>query len=279
MDIDSIIKEVIAEICGKQNFGTAAQQDLEYSPASLAKYIDHTILKADASLADVTRICDEAKKFNFASVCVNSGYIKFVAEYLQGSGVAPCCVVGFPLGAMIPEAKADEASRAVAAGAKEVDMVVNIGAIKSDDWKLVLKDIEGVVSAVKGRAIVKVIIEACLLTDEEKVKACTVSKLGGAHFVKTSTGFSTGGATIDDVKLMCTTVGPDIGVKASGGVRVYEDAVGMIKAGASRLGTSNGTQIVTGSQNTGAASSVCANCGACNAVCPTGRTTILKDKY
>ncbi|MDR1954089.1 MAG: deoxyribose-phosphate aldolase [Clostridiales Family XIII bacterium] len=276
MDIDSIIKQVTAELCGKLDIPATGSQDLEYSPASLAKYIDHTILKADASLSDVTKVCDEAKKFNFASVCVNSGYIKFVADYLQGSGATPCCVVGFPLGAMIPEAKADETARSVADGAKEIDMVVNVGAIKSDDWKLVLKDIEGVVNAAKGRAIVKVIIEACLLTDEEKVKACAVSKLAGAHFVKTSTGFSTGGATVEDVKLMRETVGPDIGVKASGGVRTYEDAVAMIKAGATRLGTSNGSSIVAGPSTDGNGVSNCVNCGACRNVCPTGRTAIIK---
>lgn len=217
----------------------------EYRPKDLAKYIDHTLLKANASLEDIRALCDEAKEYSFASVCVNPSYIKYAADYLEGSGITPCCVIAFPLGACTPEAKANEALDAVNKGAGEIDMVINVGAIKSDDWALVRRDIEGVVAAAEGRAIVKVIIEACLLTDEEKVKACTVSKLAGADFVKTSTGFSTGGATIDDVKLMRETVGKDIGVKASGGVKTYQDAVNMIKAGASRIGTSSSVEIIT----------------------------------
>ncbi len=217
----------------------------EYSPKDLAKHIDHTLLKANASLEAIRALCDEAKKYDFASVCVNPSYIKYAADYLEGSSVTPCCVIAFPLGACTPEAKANEALDAVNKGAREVDMVINVGAIKSDDWMLVRRDIEGVVAAAKGRAIVKVIIEACLLTDQEKVKACRVSKLAGADFVKTSTGFSTGGATIDDVKLMREAVGKDIGVKASGGIRTYQDALSMIKAGASRIGTSNSVGIIT----------------------------------
>lgn len=246
IDINEIIRQVTAEICA--NYETAAKPAPtdEYSPASLAKYIDHTLLKPEASLDDVRKICDEAKKHNFASVCVNTSYIKFVADSLEGSGVSPCCVAGFPLGAMIPEAKAGEVLCAVNNGAKEVDMVINIGAVKSGDWKLVHNDIEGVLAAARGRAIVKVIIETCLLTDEEKVKACAISKLAGAHFVKTSTGFSTGGATVEDVRLMRQAIGPEMGLKASGGVRSYEDAVNMLKAGATRLGTSSGTKIVSG---------------------------------
>jgi deoxyribose-phosphate aldolase len=156
-------------------------------------------------------------------------------------------------------------------------MVINIGAVKSEDWKLIFSDIEGVVRAVRGRAIVKTIIETCLLTDEEKVKACTVAKLAGAHFVKTSTGFSDGGATVEDVRLMRRTVGPDIGVKASGGIRSYEDAVKMIDAGANRLGTSSGILIVTG--GAGNRAHECINCGACKNVCPSGRAVVIKDKY
>lgn len=224
---------------------------------------------------DIRKVCDEAKKYHFASVCVNPSYIKFVADYLEGSGVTPCCVIAFPLGASTPEAKANEALDAANNGAKEVDMVINVGAIKSGDWMLVKRDIEGVVMATRGRAIVKVIIETCLLTDEEKVKACAVSKLAGAHFVKTSTGFSTGGATAEDVKLMRETVGPEIGVKASGGVKTYDDAVKMIKAGASRLGTSSGAAIVSG----GGTGHECVNCGACKKTCPTGNATIVKNCY
>jgi len=274
MDIDSIIKEVTQEICARSpeestrtSGGTGAE--------NVAKYIDHTLLKADACIADVKKICDEAKRYNFASVCVNSANIKFVAEQLEGSGVKPCSVVGFPLGAMTPEAKAAETQIACGNGAKEIDMVVNIGAIKSDDWKLVFKDIEAVVAAARGSAIVKVIMETCLLTDEEKVKACAVAKLAKAHFVKTSTGFSTGGATVEDIRLMRETVGPDMGIKASGGVRTYADAIKMIDAGATRLGTSAGVDIVSGSGS----DCECVNCGACNMNCPSGRVTIIKDKY
>jgi deoxyribose-phosphate aldolase len=218
----------------------------EFSPASLAKYIDHTILKPEASEADVRKVCDEAKECQFASVCVNPSYIAFVAELLSGSGVKPCVVVGFPLGATTPEVKAEETCKVVSLGAEEVDMVVNIGATKSGKWDLVEKDIEAVVNAAKGNAIVKVIIETCLLTDDEKVKVCTIAKNVGADFVKTSTGFSTGGATVEDVRLMRQTVGPEMGVKASGGVRDYETAVAMIQAGATRLGTSSGVKIVSG---------------------------------
>lgn len=223
-----------------------SEMNLDLSPKAMAKYIDHTILKPDASLAQVKKVCDEAKEYNFASVCVNTGYVKFVAEQLAGTDVKPCVVVGFPLGACTTEAKAFEAKDAIEKGAKEVDMVINIGAIKSNDWDLVEKDIAALVDTCKGKALLKVILETCLLTDEEKVKACQICKKVGADFVKTSTGFSTGGATVEDVKLMRETVGPEMGVKASGGVRTYEDAVAMIKAGASRLGASSGVAIVSG---------------------------------
>ena len=223
-----------------------SEMNLDLSPKAMAKYIDHTILKPDASLAQVKKVCDEAKEYNFASVCVNTGYVKFVAEQLAGTDVKPCVVVGFPLGACTTEAKAFEAKDAIEKGAKEVDMVINIGAIKSNDWDLVEKDIAALVDTCKGKALLKVILETCLLTDDEQVKACQICKKVGADFVKTSTGFSTGGATVEDVKLMRETVGPEMGVKASGGVRTYEDAVAMIKAGASRLGASSGVAIVSG---------------------------------
>lgn len=213
-------------------------------PKALAKYIDHTLLKQDASLAQIKAVCDEAKEYGFASVCVNPNYIKAVAGFLEGSDVAPCTVVGFPLGATLPEVKAYEASAAISLGAKEVDMVVNAGAVKSGDWKLVESDIAAVVKACKGKALLKVIIEACLLTDEEKVKVCTVAKAVGADFVKTSTGFSTGGATVYDVRLMRKTVGPDMGVKAAGGIRDFNTALAMIEAGATRLGASAGAKIL-----------------------------------
>ena len=213
---------------------------------NLASYIDHTLLKPEASIEDVRKICDEAKEYHFASVCVNPSYIRFVAEQLEGSVVTPCCVIAFPFGTHTPEAKREEALDAVRGGAKELDMVINIGAIKSNDWELVRRDIEFVVEAAKGKADVKVILETCLLTDDEKVKACTICKQAGASFVKTSTGYSTGGATAHDVGLMRQTVGSDSGVKASGGIRTYEDAMAMIRAGANRLGASAGVSIIAG---------------------------------
>lgn len=210
----------------------------------LNKYIDHTILKANATKEEVEKICDEAIEYKFASVCVNTCYTALVSQKLKGSGVASCVVVGFPLGAMMTEAKAHEAKLAVSAGANEVDMVINIGALKGQDYEFVEKDIKAVVEASKP-ALVKVIIETCLLTDKEKVKACEIAVKAGAHFVKTSTGFSTGGATKEDIVLMRKTVGPDIGVKASGGVRAYESAMEMINAGASRIGASSSIDIVS----------------------------------
>ncbi|MGM9554689.1 MAG: deoxyribose-phosphate aldolase [Faecousia sp.] len=242
----------------------------------MAKYIDHTYLKPEASVSDIRRICDEAKKYHCASVCVNPSYIQYVAQQLEGSGVTPCCVIAFPFGTCTPETKAFEAADAATKGAREIDMVINVGAIKSGDWMLVKRDIEGVVNAVKGRAKVKVIIEACLLTDEEKVKACTVAKLAGAHFVKTSTGYSTGGATVEDVRLMRETVGPDMGVKASGGVRTYDDAVAMINAGANRIGASSTGKIVSGVKND---EHKCINCGNCKNHCPAGNVEIRKKLY
>lgn len=210
----------------------------------VTKLIDHTLLKPDASEEAIKRICDEAKEHGFKSVCVNPSRVGFVAEQLEGSEVLPCCVIGFPLGATLPEVKAFEAAAAIEEGAKELDMVINIGAAKDGNWELVKKDIEAVVTAANGEAAVKVIIETCLLTDEEKVLACQCAMEAGADFVKTSTGFSTGGATEQDVALMRKVVGENLGVKASGGVRTPEDAEKFIKAGASRLGTSNGVKLL-----------------------------------
>ena len=206
---------------------------------SIAKMIDHTMLKADASEKTILRYCREAKEYGFASICVNTCFVPLVAKELKGSGVKTCCVVGFPLGAMSTSAKAFEAKQAVADGAEEVDMVINIGAMKDARFDFVKKDIEAVVEASKP-AIVKVIIETCLLTDEEKVKACELSVEAGAAFVKTSTGFSTGGATVADVKLMKETVCDRAKVKASGGIRTPEDAKALIEAGADRIGAGNG---------------------------------------
>ena len=206
---------------------------------NIASYIDHTMLKADADENTIRRYCREAREQGFRSVCVNSYRTALVHEELKGSGVLTCTVVGFPLGAMSSEAKAFEAKKAVMDGASEIDMVINIGALKDKDYDTVRNDIKGVVEASKP-AIVKVIIETCLLTDEEKVKACELSVEAGAAFVKTSTGFSTGGATIDDIKLMRRTVGNRAQIKASGGIRTKEDAEALISAGADRIGAGNG---------------------------------------
>ncbi len=207
------------------------------------KLFDHTILKADATRKDVKRVCDEAMAYSFCSVCVNSYYVPYVANLLHGSDVKICSVVGFPLGAMSTRAKALEAKIAVMDGADEIDMVINIGALKDRDYSVVLEDIKAVKEACEDKTL-KVIIETCLLNDVEKVKACELAKEAGADFVKTSTGFSTGGAKVEDVKLMRATVGPNMGVKASGGIHDNEFAKELVDAGANRLGTSATIQIV-----------------------------------
>ena len=211
----------------------------------LAKYIDHTLLKADATPEQIKKLCAEAEEYQFASVCVNSCYAKLAHECLRGRGVAVCCVVGFPLGAMSPRAMAYEARCAAEDGASEIDMVLPIGALKAGDDETVRETIGAVVEAVTGRAIVKVIIEACLLTDEEKVRACQLAESVGAAFVKTSTGFSSGGATEHDVALMRKSVSSAVQVKAAGGIRDRETALRMIAAGADRIGASAGIQIVS----------------------------------
>jgi deoxyribose-phosphate aldolase len=214
----------------------------------ITQYIDHTILKPEATVEDVKKLCKEAKEYNFASVCVNGCYANLVSTELTGSDVKTCVVVGFPLGAMTKEAKAFETTDAINNGASEIDMVINVGALKDKNYDLLKDDIEAVVNAAKGKAIVKVIIETCLLSDEEKVKACEISKEAKADFVKTSTGFSSGGATKEDIALMRKTVGPGLGVKASGGVRDYKTAMDMINAGASRIGASASIAIVNESK-------------------------------
>lgn len=214
---------------------------------TIASMIDHTLLKPEATPAQVEKLCAEAAEYHFASVCVNPVYIPLAARLLKDTDVKVCCVVGFPLGAIAPEQKAAEAASCAAMGAEELDMVIHIGAAKAGDWALVQRDIEGVVKAAAGRTV-KVIIETCLLTDEEKVKACEAAKAAGAHFVKTSTGFSTGGATTHDIALMRKTVGPEMGVKASGGIRDYETAMAMIEAGANRIGASAGIAIVAAAE-------------------------------
>lgn len=224
------------------------EEDIDISDADvtcpLNSFIDHTLLKADATVEQITKLCQEAREYRFASVCVNSCWVRLCSELLRGSGVAVCTVVGFPLGAMIPEAKAFEAEAAIENGATEIDMVINVGALKSQDYRMVAKDIQVVCDAVHQHgAILKVIIEACLLTKEEKVIACLLAKNAGADYVKTSTGFSTGGATVEDVKLMRSIVGDEMGVKAAGGIRDKETAEAMLDAGADRLGASAGVQI------------------------------------
>ena len=210
----------------------------------LNKYIDHTLLKADATAEQIKKLCAEARQYDFASVCVNSCHVPLAKAELEGTDVKVCCVVGFPLGACFTEAKAYEAALSVERGAEEVDMVINIGAAKEGNWELVERDIKAVVDACHPKAILKVIIETCLLTDEEKRQACLCAQRAGADFVKTSTGFSVSGATPEDVALMRETVGPDMGVKAAGGVRCTEDADKMISAGATRLGTSSGVKLM-----------------------------------
>ncbi|HAP43722.1 MAG: deoxyribose-phosphate aldolase [Spirochaetes bacterium GWD1_61_31] len=218
--------------------------EANWTRSSLAKTIDHTVLKAIATEQQVRELCVEAKANNFASVCVNPCWVPLCARELAGSKVMVCTVIGFPLGANSSAIKAEEATQAVKQGAHEVDMVINLGAVKSDDWKLVEDDIKAVVKAA-GKATVKVILETCYLTEAEKVRACEVSEKAGAHFVKTSTGFGTGGATADDVRLMKQAVGGRLKVKASGGIRSYHDAIKMLEAGADRIGASSSVTIVS----------------------------------
>jgi deoxyribose-phosphate aldolase len=213
---------------------------------NLAKYIDHTILKTNATEAEVIQVCDEAKTHNFYSVCINPYFVSLVADQLKGSEVKVTSVIGFPLGANTTEIKAQEALKAVVDGADEIDMVINVSALKDGKFNYVEKDIATVVEAIKGKAVLKVILETCLLSEDEKIKACELAKFAGAHFVKTSTGFSTGGATEADVKLMKSIVGDGMEVKASGAVRDYETALKMIEAGATRIGASSSVSIVTG---------------------------------
>ncbi|TET33437.1 MAG: deoxyribose-phosphate aldolase [Anaerolineales bacterium] len=217
---------------------------------SVAHLIDHTLLKAEATHDQIAQLCYEARKYQFASVCVNPTNVKLCAELLEGSGVPVCTVVGFPLGATPTEVKVFETQQAIRDGATEVDMVINVGALKSRDYELVERDIASIARVCHaGNAILKVIIEAALLTDEEKVIASQLSKVAGADFVKTSTGFGPGGATPEDVALMRRVVGPSIGVKAAGGIHTFEDAQKMIAAGASRIGASASIKITQGSKN------------------------------
>jgi len=263
--IDLIAKEVISTLTGQLDRCDTAEGvrqvvvngadrvafhgEASHVPVDLAKYIDHTALKPETTADDIDKLCREAAQYKFASVCINPTWVKRSASNLRGTDVKVCTVIGFPLGANTAEIKAMEARRAIRDGAREVDMVVNVGALKSGDHATVLTDIEKVVdSAHEAGVIVKVILETSLLTDEEKVIASSLAKQAKADFVKTSTGFGGGGATVYDVALMRETVGPDMGVKASGGVRTKSDVEDMIAAGATRIGASAGVQIVSGDQ-------------------------------
>jgi deoxyribose-phosphate aldolase len=214
------------------------------TPAGLASCIDHTLLKPDATIADLKKICDEARQFQFATVCVNGSFVSAAAELLKGSVVKPIAVIGFPLGAMTTDAKVFETRDAIKNGAQEIDMVLAVGPLKAKQHGAVLADIQAVVKAAAPHPV-KVILETGLLSQEEKALACTLAKTAGAAFVKTSTGFGPGGATVEDIRLMREIVGPELGVKASGGIRTYEDAIKMIEAGANRIGASQSVAIVT----------------------------------
>ncbi len=211
---------------------------------SIAAYIDHTLLKQDAAAPQIDRLCAEAAQYHFASVCVNPWYVPRCVKHLQGTGVKVCTVVGFPLGATTTESKVFETLQAVKSGAEEIDMVMNVCAMKSGNTRAIEQEIQALAAAVEGHAILKVILETCLLTEEEKILACQIAKRAGADYVKTSTGFSTGGATVADVALMRRTVGPEMGVKAAGGIRDYATAKAMLDAGATRIGASAGIAIV-----------------------------------
>lgn len=263
MDQNQLVQKIVEEVMARMAPGgadpagarsarpSAGAGEGAMLPSDLPKYIDHTLLKAESSLEQIDVLCDEAAKYHFYSVCVNSSWVEHCARRLGGTGVKVCSVVGFPLGAMDSRAKSLEARTAVANGAAEIDMVLNIGALKAKDLKAVREDMLAVRRACRAGIVLKVIIETCLLTDEEKVLACQIAKDIGADFVKTSTGFSKGGATVADIALMRRTVGPAMGVKASGGVKSFEDAIALIKAGATRLGTSSGVLLVNGKTSDG----------------------------
>lgn len=244
--IDSVrskLEPIIGPIVEEEGFFDPKSED------QLASIIDHTLLKPEATPEQIQQICGEAKQYHFASVCINPVYVKVAAGELADSDVKVCTVIGFPLGATSTEVKSFETANAIQNGATEVDMVIPVGVLKAGGYQAVLDDIQEVVNAAKGRAFVKVIIETSLLTDEEKVAACLLAKQAGADYVKTSTGFSSGGATKEDIALMRATVGPKIGVKASGGVRTRENALAMMQAGATRIGASASVAIVQGSKN------------------------------
>jgi len=225
-----------------------SENTLKLTAAEMARFIDHTLLKPEATPPAFDQLCEEARQYGFKAVCVNSGWVAYVADKLEGTKIAVCSVVGFPLGAMLSRGKAFEARKAVEYGARELDMVMNIGALKAGDLNTVGEDILAVRHEAKHPTILKVIIETCLLSDTEKIKACEIARTAGADFVKTSTGFAAGGATLQDVALMRQTVGRQMGVKASGGIKDYETAAAMIAAGATRIGAGAGVAIVGGAE-------------------------------
>lgn len=256
LEIEKLIEKITDEIYRKikeeisessinvESFGKGECRYKTGENSNFSNLIDHTLLKQDATQDQIKNLCKEALEYKFASVCVNPSYVPLAAELLKNSSVKVCCVIGFPLGATTTKTKVFETKEVIENGAQEVDMVINVGALKSGNWDYVRNDIEAVVIAADSRALIKVILETCLLNDDEKVKACLICKEVGVDFVKTSTGFSSGGATVEDVKLMRKLVGECVGVKASGGVKDYASASAMIEAGATRLGTSSGIAIV-----------------------------------
>jgi len=252
--IDKIAKEVMQRLKEKSGNQEVAGQDSDQpqpaasrmSQAELAGYIDHTLLKPEAVESQFEQLCAEAVNYKFKSVCVNSSWVPFVAKKLRGTGIAVCSVIGFPLGGMDTRSKAFEARSAMASGATELDMVINVGALKSGNLKLVEEDIRAIKRACRSTTILKVILETGLLSDAEKIIACEIAKKAGADFVKTSTGFAGSGATVEDIALMRRIVGPTMGVKASGGIKTSEQAIALIRAGASRLGCGASVAVVTG---------------------------------
>lgn len=278
MDIDKIISEITSQVIGQ----TQCEQNCESQPkqqnagynASYGQYMDHTVLKPETVRSTVAKFCDEAIKYKFASVCVNPTHVKFAADRLRGTGVKTCCVIGFPLGANTTFVKNVETVEAVKNGAQEVDMVINIGALKDKDYDLVYEDIKAVVDAAHPYALVKVIIETSVLTDEEKVRACELAKRAGTDFVKTSTGFGQGGATVEDIRLMKRTVGEGIMVKASTGINDRAICDQMLAAGAVRMGTSKGIKIIEG-----VVDNPIIQYGAFTTQCPTGNVSMVKNEY
>lgn len=238
-------KEISKDFAREQDSNTLSQEIKNLTPKKLASFIDHTLLKADATPAEISKLCHEAAAHGFATVCVNGSHVAKAHELLRGSEVKTIAVVGFPLGAATSRSKAFEAREAIKDGAHEIDMVINIGELKDRNYDFVLSDIKSVVEAARPHSV-KVILETALLNNEQKTIACSLAKAAGAAFVKTSTGFASGGATVDDIILMRKIVGSDMGVKASGGIRTTEDALRMIQAGASRIGASSSVAIVEG---------------------------------